>query len=103
MNSQSLENRLRLAEAAMLKNGFKKLDDIWVAPSKATQPTDAERITQAAAKVIDGYADNYDTLQRISSVGTLDYRTVAHDLRTNIKGGVAAAIAAASANGVGHA
>jgi hypothetical protein len=26
--------RLRLAEAALLKNGFTKLDDIWVAPKQ---------------------------------------------------------------------
>lgn len=28
------QNSLYLAESALLKNGFKKVDDIWVAPSK---------------------------------------------------------------------
>jgi len=30
----TMEERLRLAEAALTKNGFRKLDDIWVAPPK---------------------------------------------------------------------
>lgn len=30
------EEKLRLSEEALLKNGFKKLDDIWVAPTSVT-------------------------------------------------------------------
>ncbi len=48
--SNSLEGRLRLAEAALTKNGFTKLDDIWVPPTKPAQHKDdlaVDRFAQA--------------------------------------------------------
>jgi len=39
----TMEERLRLAEAALTKNGFRKLDDIWVAQPKTNDALDAAR------------------------------------------------------------
>lgn len=77
-SSNSLEGRLRLAEAALTKNGFTKLDDIWVAPTPTPLVyVSGEQLRQMFTSITKVESYPWELL---SEAGKAMYEKVASDL-----------------------